>query len=89
LKSEKLIARSGTSIIAMVRKAEFAQMKPASITRLSISIEEASETDFWISLLEGAYYIDEKMYQNLSKDCSEPTFMLVSSLKTSKSKLAK
>lgn len=40
------LLKSGTSIGANVREAEFAQSKPDFINKMSISLKEANETDY-------------------------------------------
>ena len=45
------LLKSGTSIGANVREAEFAQSKLDFISKMSISLKEANETDYWLELL--------------------------------------
>ncbi|MGB3078257.1 MAG: four helix bundle protein [Saprospiraceae bacterium] len=78
----KQILRSGTAIGALIREAEFGQSKADFINKLNISLKEANETDYWLSLLKDTGYIDETEYKNLAEECSELIKMLVSSLKT-------
>ena len=85
----KQVLRSGTSIGALVREAEFAQSKPDFIHKLSIALKEANETDYWISLLKDTGYISEIESVSLIKDCSEIIYILISSIKTVKAKLNK
>ena len=47
----KQVLRSGTAIGALVREAEHAQSKPDFISKMSIALKEANETDYWIDLL--------------------------------------
>ncbi|TCN72147.1 four helix bundle protein [Acetobacteroides hydrogenigenes] len=44
----KQVLRSGTSIGALVREAEFAQSRADFISKLSIALKEANETQYWI-----------------------------------------
>ena len=76
--------RSGTAVGALIREAEFGQSKDDFIHKLSISLKEANESDYWISLLFDTEYIDNSMYKSLSSDCSELIYILISSIKTSK-----
>lgn len=48
----KQILRSGTSIGASIRESEFAQSNADFINKLSISLKEANETDYWLNLLK-------------------------------------
>jgi len=53
----KQILRSGTSIGALVYKSEHAESKADFIHKLSISLKEANETDYWLELLFQSEYI--------------------------------
>lgn len=76
--------RSGTAIGALVREAEFAQSKADFINKMSISLKEANETLYWISLLKNANYIAEETSLQLTGICKELISMLVASIKTVK-----
>jgi four helix bundle protein len=80
----KQILRSGTAIGALICEAEFGQSKPDFISKMSISLKEANETAYWLSLLKDTDYIDEKMFCSIQPDCQELIAMLVSTVKTSK-----
>ena len=49
----KQLLRSGTAIGALVREGEFGQSKLDFISKMSISLKEANETDYWLQLLYG------------------------------------
>ena len=83
----KQILKSGTSIGALVSEAEFAQSKADFINKLSISLKEANETSYWLSLLSDSEYIQNSMYENIKPDIEELIKLLVSSIKTAKSNL--
>ncbi|HRO08748.1 MAG TPA: four helix bundle protein [Saprospiraceae bacterium] len=80
----KQLLRSGTSIGANVRESEHSQSKADFINKLSISLKEANETDYWIDLLFKADYIDQKQYDSLKFDIDEILKLLVSIIKSSK-----
>jgi four helix bundle protein len=83
----KQLIRSGTAIGALIREAEFAESKKDFIHKMSISLKEANETLYWLDLLKDTYYINKTqctIHFSLNK---ELVAMLVSSIKTSKSKL--
>lgn len=46
------IGRSGTSIGANIREANYAQSKPDFISKLQIALKEANETGYWLELLQ-------------------------------------
>lgn len=83
----KQILKSGTSIGALVREAEFAQSKLDFINKLSIALKEANETTYWLSLLNDTNYIEEKLFDSLQKDCKELISILVSIVKTTKNNM--
>ncbi len=78
------LLKSGTSIGANVREAEFAQSKANFISKMSISLKEANETDYWIDLLRATDFIDEKQFQNYKVKSNEILKLLVSIVKSSK-----
>ena len=80
----KQILRSGTAIGALIRESEFAQSKADFINKLSVSLKEANETDYWLNLLKDSNYIDEKSFLSMEEDCGELIALLVSSIKTVK-----
>ncbi len=78
------ILRSGTSVGANIREAEYGQSKADFIHKLSISLKEANETEYWLCLLKDSGYLDEKMFQSLELDIKELIKMLISSINTTK-----
>lgn len=83
----KQLLRSGTAVGALIREAEFGQSKADFIHKMSISLKEANESLYWIDLLKDTDYIDEnqhKVHYQLNK---ELVAMLVSSIKTTKSRI--
>jgi four helix bundle protein len=82
----KQLQKSGTAIGALVREAEFAQSKPDFISKLSIALKESNETNYWISLLKDSELITQNIYEELYNKNQELIRMLVSSIKTAKSR---
>ena len=80
----KQILRSGTSVGALIREAEFGQSKKDFISKMSISLKEANETDYWISILKDTDYIDDVKFNELNQNISELIRMLIASIKTAK-----
>jgi len=83
----KQILRSGTSIGALIREAEFAQSKADFVNKMSIALKEVNETNYWIDILSETNFINLKMYESLKFDCEEVLKILVSTVKTSKSNI--
>ena len=90
LKKENIISnqigRSGTSIGANIREAQYAHGKADFISKLQIALKEANETGYWLELLYKTNYIDEITYKNLDSACTSIRVMLISSINTVKSK---
>ena len=77
--------RSGTSIGANIREAQYAHGVADFIAKLQIALKECSETEYWIELLtESGYYPDDSILER----CIEIKKLLISSINTSKAKLA-
>ncbi len=85
----KQVLRSGTSIGALVREAQYAQSVKDFVNKLSIALKEANETEYWMVLLKDAEYITKKMHDNIQPDISELKKMLTSSINTAKKNLKK
>ncbi|MEI8203599.1 MAG: four helix bundle protein [Bacteroidota bacterium] len=80
----KQMLRSGTSIGANIREAEFGQSKTDFIHKLSISLKEANETEYWLMLLKDSGYIDEKTFNSIVYECIELKRLLTSIINTAK-----
>lgn len=83
----KQLLRSGTSIGANVSEAVRTQSKKDFISKLSIALKEANESDYWIRLLIASEYIEDKNGEDLLKDLDEVIKLLVSIIKTSRESL--
>jgi len=81
----KQVLRSGTAVGALIREAEFGQSKADFTSKMSITLKEANETEYWLSLLKDTDFISENQLMNLQSDCKQLIAMLVSTVKTSKS----
>ena len=83
----KQVLRSGTSIGALVREAQYAQSTKDFINKLSIALKEANESEYWIMLLKDSEFITKKMHDSVQLDNKEIKKMLTSSINTAKNKL--
>ena len=90
LKKENIISnqigRSGTSIGANIREAQYAHGKADFVSKLQIALKEANETGYWLELLYKSNYITEEQYKSLDSACTSIRVMLISSVNTVKSK---
>jgi four helix bundle protein len=80
----KQLLRCGTSIGANITEAQQAQSRADFISKLSISLKEAHETDYWLRLLHATSFLSETEFLSLINDCREIEKMLTSIIKTSK-----
>ena len=78
----KQIYRSGTSIGANIAESINAQSEADFINKLSIALKEANETEYWLSRLYHAGYIDQRGLTSMKSDNDELIKMLVCSIKT-------
>ena len=78
------IGRSGTSIGANIREAQYAHGKADFIAKLQIALKEANETGYWLELLFRTGYLSESEFKTLDSACTSIRVMLISSVKTAK-----
>lgn len=81
------ILKSGTSVGANIREAEFAQSNLDFIHKLSISQKEINETIFLLEVFKETNYIKEEQFESLNYDAIEILKLITSSIKTMKSKI--
>ena len=81
------ILRSGTSIMANISEAQFAQSQADFITKFHIALKEANETKNSLFLLNCNNAFINNEYESISNDCNEIIAILVASLNTSKNNL--
>jgi four helix bundle protein len=79
------LIRSSTSVSANYRAARLAQSKAAFISKISICIEEADESEMWLELISDKKLLPIKFNNELirlMKEASELTSILISTRKT-------
>ena len=81
------IGRSGTSIGANIREAQYGQSKADFISKLQVALKEANETDYWLELLLQTDYLSKEQFASLSKDCADLRITLIHSINTAKRNL--
>ena len=80
----KQILRSGTSIGANISESVYAQSRQDFISKLSISLKEASETKYWLEILYETVFIDDTQFESLSDDNSKLIGTLVNIINSTK-----
>ena len=84
------VLKSGTAIGAHIREAEFGQSKADFAHKMSIALKEANETEYWLLLLNDTGFISEKeLIVSLQSECRELIAMLVTTIRTLKTKSEK
>lgn len=83
----KQLLRAGTSIGANVAEAEQAQSKADFISKISIALKEATETDYWIRLLNATDYLSNYEIKTILANCNELERILTAIIKSSKNSL--
>jgi len=78
------LLRCGTSIGANIAESEHAQSKADFISKLYISLKEANETKYWLSLLGKADYLAENEAESIQKDLRIIIGTLVNTIKNTK-----
>ena len=80
----KQILESGTSIGANVKEAIRGQSKADFYAKMNIALKEASETEYWLEILNETDYIDKGLFESIYSDCTELIKILMSITRTQK-----
>ena len=80
----KQLLRSGTSIGANVKEAIRGQSKADFVSKLNISLKEASETEYWLELLHESGYLSGEQFNSIYADCVELLKLLTAIINSSK-----
>ena len=80
----KQIVRSGTSIGANVAESRNAQGPKDFVSKMSIALKEADETEYWLRRLCNGGYITTSQYESMHQDNEEIVSILTSIIKTMK-----
>ena len=78
------LIRSSTSVAANYRASCLAQSKAAFVAKLSICVEEADESCFWMEFLIEENMMPEIKLKDLLSEAKQLTSIVVSSWKTAK-----
>ena len=81
----KQLLRSGTSVAANYRVACRARSRAEFISKISIVLEEADESAFWLELLGETEVVLPEKLATLVRETNELTAIFGASLRTSKS----
>jgi four helix bundle protein len=79
------IYRSGTSIGANIAESIHAQSKADFVSKLNISLKEATETKYWLELLHDSEKINDIEFDSIVNDLNIIIGTLVNTIKKMKS----
>lgn len=65
------ITKSGTSVGANYREANRARSKADFLNKISIAESEASETEYWLEIIEELEWLENQRIQTALKEASE------------------
>ena len=82
----KQIIRSGTSIGANANEAAYGVSTADFISKMQIALKETAETEYWLNLLILTDMIEKEHGMSMLNDCIEIKKMLISTLRTAKSR---
>lgn len=82
----KQFVRAGTSIGANVHEAVRAQSHADFISKMSIALKEAEETEYWLDLLHETGYVADPSYQTIRLQNGELLRLLMAICKTANAK---
>ena len=78
------LERSGTSIGANIREANYAHGKADFIAKLQISLKECYETEYWLELFVKSDILPRETAADLYTECGTIRRILIASIKTAK-----
>ncbi|MCL2062125.1 MAG: four helix bundle protein [Firmicutes bacterium] len=80
------LIRSGTSIGANIREANYAHSKADFIAKFQIALKECYETEYWLELLFETNSISDDIFKEFQQHAGTIRRMLISSINTAKGK---
>lgn len=78
------LERSGTSIGANIREANYAQSKPDFVAKLQIALKECYETEYWLEVFVKAGIVPKESVVTLYNQCGTIRRLLIASINTAK-----
>ncbi len=84
---EKQLIRCSTSVAANYRAALMAQTKPAFISKISIVIEEADESEFWLEFIMDEKLMESDLILPLFNEAHELSSIFITTRRTAQKKV--
>jgi four helix bundle protein len=82
----KQLLRSGTSIGANLSEAQYSVSKKEFLVKVTISLKECAETEYWLDLLKDTGVLMPDQYTSIISDCKDILHLLIATVKTIKEK---
>ena len=83
----KQLVRAGTSIGSNVTEAIQGYSRKDFAAKISISLKETAETQYWLRLLKDSNYISNENFVEMHSDATELAKILTAILKTTKNSI--
>jgi four helix bundle protein len=83
LLSKQILTR-GTAVGAIVREAEYAGSRQDFLQKMTLALNEASQTEYWLDLLHDAGYLPASKHIALKPGIEEIIKLLIAITKTAK-----
>ena len=83
------LIRCSSSVVCNYRATCHAQTKQSFISKISIVIEEADESEFWLEFIIDEYLLTKELVLTLLKEAHELTSIFIASRKTAQNSLLK
>ena len=80
----KQLLRSGTSIGANLAEAQYAVSRKEFLFKITISLKECAETEYWLDLLKETKLLSSAEYNSIITDCKDLLHILIATTKTLK-----
>jgi four helix bundle protein len=80
----KFLLAAGTQIGARIETAQQAEDRYGFIHEMSIALQKAVETKYWLKLLQAGEYLNQTEFDSIAADDDELVALLTSIVKTSK-----
>ena len=85
----KQLLRSGTSVGAMLREAEYAETTKDFLHKLAIAQKEINETLYWLAFLNETEYLESQHFNSINTDAVEIIKILTRIIRSTKKGVAK
>lgn len=85
----KQVLRSGTSVGAHVREGKRSRSDAEMISKTEVALQELEETMYWLELLKDSGIVKAELLSDLITEVDELTAILVTSVKTVKTRRVK